>query len=196
MRGGVAIGLIGTNGAGKSAVSDYLVGRGFYTVSLSDRVRDEADRQQLPHTRDVLTQLANVMKQTHGPDVLARQSHALVLATTPAQTSVVYDSIRHVAEIAYLRDKGVMMLGIDAPIELRYERVKHRLRVGDDVPFDTFVAHDTRERDGSSSGQNLTLAFAECHTIVTNDHTVAHLHHQIDRFLATLATEGTSTWLG
>jgi len=194
MQGGVAIGLIGTNGAGKSAVSDYLVGRGFHAVSLSDRVREEATQQQQPHTRDVLTQLANVMKQAHGPDILARLSYDMVMAAKHPDTPVVYDSIRHVAEIAYLRDKGVVMLGIDAPIDLRYQRVTHRLRVGDDVPFDTFVAHDARERDGSSSGQNLTLALAECHTIICNDHTLAHLHDQIECFLSVIQTEGVVKW--
>lgn len=194
MQGGVAIGLIGTNGAGKSAVSDYLVGRGFHTVSLSDRVREAADEQHLPHTRDVLTHLANVMKNEHGADVLARRSHELVKANKDPNTPVVYDSIRNIAEVSYLRNKGVIMLGIDAPIALRYQRVKQRLRVGDDVTFDTFVAHDARERDGSSSGQNLTLALAECHTIVINDHTLARLHDQINHFLGTLVTEGMSKW--
>lgn len=173
------VGLIGTNGAGKSHVCRLLQETGFAVVSLSDQVRLEAKRRGYPLTRDSLTQLANEMKATRGQDCLAKD----IFDEVKDQDRVVFDSIRNESEILFLNHNGVVFLGIDAPIELRFHRIQQRNRVDDQIDFTTFVQQDCRERDGSSSGQNITLALSYCETIIYNYGTEDELNQHVRQFL-------------
>jgi len=182
------IGLVGTNGAGKSAVCDYLSHIGFTVVSLSDIVRAELRHRQKPETRDTLVQTANDMKGQFGMDVLARRAyHESIEKDRP---SIAFDSIRNLDEIIYLRDKGVSFLGIDAPIELRYDRVWLRKRASDLLDFETFKSQDARENTGQSAGQNIFRAFQECRTIIQNVGDLEGLHTDVKQFLMSEFGEG------
>lgn len=175
------IGLIGTNGAGKSAACDYLQSIGFLVVSLSDIVRAELHGHQKPETRDNLVHIANDMKAQFGMDVLARR--AFHESTEKDVFKIAFDSIRNIDEVNYLRDRGVFFLGINAPIELRFERVVSRGRASDRVDFDTFKAHDIRENSGQSSGQNIGSALAVCDAIIQNTGNLDEFHAQLHTIL-------------
>ena len=176
------IGLVGTNGAGKSAVCDYLRQRGYLIVSLSDIVRAEVRHHHRPESRDSLVQTANEMKARYGADVLARR--AFHETDEKEVDSIVFDSVRNLDEVQFLRSKGVIFLGIDAPVDLRYERVKLRARESDLVDYETFVSHDDRENKGISSGQHIFRAFEECQTIIRNDGSIDQLKRDVDAFIA------------
>ena len=176
------IGLIGTNGAGKSAVCDYLRDCGFLVVSLSDIVRSEVRHRNKPETRDVMVHTSNELKGQFGMDVLARR--CFHESSEKDVSSIAFDSIRNLDEVIYLREKGVIFLGIDAPIDLRYTRVTERGRASDTVDFATFQAHDDRENTGQSAGQNIFQAFQECEVIIQNIGDLAALHFQVDDFLS------------
>ena len=173
------IGLIGTNGAGKSAACDLLKEFGFNPISLSDEVRTELDRLGLDHSRDNLVSTANSLKQAHRADIFAKR----VLATVSKRkwNLVVFDSIRHPLEVKTLQYAGVRMIGIDAPIDLRYSRVMARNRASDAIDFETFKAHDERENSGQSSGQHINACLAMCETIVQNDGSLDELREALRR---------------
>lgn len=162
---------------------EYLRSLNFLVVSLSDIVRTEVRHRNKPLTRDVMVHTSNELKAQFGMDVLARRSFH---ESSEKEThSIAFDSIRNLDEIIYLRDKGVIFLGVDAPIELRYSRVIERARESDGVDFDTFKAHDDRENTGQSPGQNIFRAFQECETIIQNTDTLSALQYEVDQFLAT-----------
>ena len=95
------IGVVGKNGSGKSTVCDHLEAQGFHLISLSDVVRDYANRVSVPHDRDSLTSLANQMKLENGADYFA--SVALKMIQESDHEKVVFDSVRHPDEIKYLK---------------------------------------------------------------------------------------------
>jgi len=128
-----------------------------------------------------MVQTANDLKEQFGMDVLARRSYHE--SSEKMVTAIAFDSIRNVDEVIYLRNKGVIFLGIDAPIELRYSRVIDRARASDIVDFETFKSHDDRENTGQSMGQNIFRAFEECSEIIQNTTSLAHLHFNVDQFL-------------
>lgn len=177
------VGLIGTNGAGKSAVCAFLQENGFVIVSLSDIVRAELRHRQKPETRDIMVATANEMKAKFGMDVLARR--AFHESSEKGTHRIAFDSVRHPDEVRYLRDHGVVFLGINAPVALRYERVVSRQRASDMIDFDTFKAHDDRENLGQSTGQNIFKAFESCRTMIDNSGSLARLHDQVIDFLNT-----------
>lgn len=176
------IGLIGTNGAGKSAVCDYLRECGFLVVSLSDIVRAEVRHRNKPETRDIMVHTSNDLKQQFGMDVLARRSFHE--SSEKDVSAIAFDSIRNLDEVIYLREKRVIFLGIDAPIDVRYDRVTRRGRASDAVDFATFQAHDDRENTGQSAGQNIFQAFRECELIIQNTGDLTLLHAQVNEFLS------------
>ena len=65
------IGLTGTNGAGKTAVADYLESLGFGRHSLSDEIRRELAERGLPATRENLIQQGNAIRAGEGRSALA-----------------------------------------------------------------------------------------------------------------------------
>jgi len=171
------IGLVGKNGSGKSVVCDYLKDQKKYTViSLSDIVRETAAAKGLEATRDNLIATGNELKATFGQSILAERS----IKKVKSAENVVFDSIRNVAEVKLLKKAGVHMIGIDAPIEVRYERIKQRQRASDLVDFDTFKKQDEKESAGQSSGQNLNASLSECEAVFQNNGPLENLFTEIE----------------
>jgi len=172
------IGLIGKNGAGKSTVARYLMSRHFQMVSLSSVVRAYAVEHQLSQDRASLIQTANALKMTYGMDYFARCCVDHVSENYAKY--VVFDSIRHLKEMAYLKSFHVEFWGIDAPIELRYQRVQLRQDDTDFVDFETFKKQEEFESSGQSVGQSLNEVFNACDFFIQNTGEKQALHHCID----------------
>ena len=172
----IKVGLIGTNGSGKSTACAYLKEKGFYVISLSDIVRESARAQGLPLTRENLISTGNAMKSLNGLDCLARQA----LSEAPSDQPVVFDSIRHPLESEFLKSEGVLLLGIDAPIELRFERIQGRNGSTDHLNFQRFQELDEREQKGQSSGQNIQKTIEACDAVFQNTGSLEELHLWLD----------------
>lgn len=176
----IQLGLIGKNGAGKSSVCTFLVSKEFLAISLSDIVREEATKAGLELTRENLIHTANRLKSEHSPHYLAEESYK---KSSNTSQPIVFDSIRNKEEALYLQTQGVHLIGIDAPLELRYKRIQLRAHQTDFVDFETFKLQDELENSGKSSGQNISAAFKFCETIINNEADVTHLHSQIESLL-------------
>jgi dephospho-CoA kinase len=178
---GKKIGLIGTNGAGKSTVCDYLRELNFTVISLSDFVRESLSQDRKPHTREHLIERANQLKSEYGQDVLAKK--AFTKYSKRDSTNVVFDSIRNSHETRYLKSKNVVLICIDATVEKRYERIVQRQRESDLIDFNTFVRHDALEMKGQSLGQNIEAAIADCDYKINNNGNLSDLHRDIESVL-------------
>ena len=105
------IGLTGTNGSGKTA------------YSLSDVIREELAAKGLAPNRENLIAEGNRLRSELGSAILA---HRVGRRLRPDQNYVI-DSIRNPREVQALREWGEFrLLHLDAPRELRYERVVRR----------------------------------------------------------------------
>jgi dephospho-CoA kinase len=172
-------GMVGRNGSGKSSVCEYLQKKGFYSVSLSDVVRYHARKQNRPDDRDTLTQLANALKKERGCDYLAIAS----LAHASGHARVVFDSIRHPAEVQALTNRGVVMVGIDASLAQCYERIQSRGKGTDGVSFEAFKQQDAYEMSGASYGQHISTCLDLCDVRITNNGTLTDLFDCIDAII-------------
>ncbi len=177
----LAIGLIGRNGAGKSSVCAFLRDQGFSVLSLSDCVRDEARRRGLFLDRDTLTMVGSQLKESFGKNILAERTFAE--ACKNQWKAVVFDSIRNKQEASYLKENGVVLWGIDAPLSLRYQRIVSRNSDTDRVDFETFQEQDEREALGISSGQHIDAAFELCDIVIQNDSNLDMLHTKLKQQL-------------
>ncbi len=175
----ICVGLTGPNASGKGEVARYLGETGFSRHSLSDVVREEATRQGLDHSRGSLIQVGTWLRERFGGGVLAER-----LAGGLSEKSVV-DSIRTPGEIEVLRRlAGFHLLGIDAPVEVRFERSKARGRTGDGASLEDFVRDEEREQGGAGPGQQLRTCLSLADVIISNDGTIEELRRRVRLALA------------
>ena len=140
--GQMVIGLTGTNGAGKTVVCEYLKTRGFSYRSLSDEIRLELAAQGQLATRENLIETGNRLRREFGPAALAER----IKEKLEIGHNYVVDSVRNPSEVESLRRLPEFhLLHIDAPVTVRFERV--RARGGERTPasYEEFVAQEERE---------------------------------------------------
>ncbi len=172
------IGLTGTNGAGKGVTAEFFMSRGYSFVSLSDVIRAELLRAGIPESRDALIAQGNELRRAFGPDVLARRTLAAIAGPT------IIDSIRNPAEVAALREQpGFILLAIDAPAALRYERVAKRGRNECAAALEDFVRKEEQEKSADPAAQQLHTCMALADRTITNDGTIEDLHRRLEEFL-------------
>lgn len=177
------IGLTGTNAAGKSTVAEYLVGKHFAYYSLSDELRLLLRQKGAQLTRDNLIKAANTLRQRHGSGFLA-ELVAKRLRGSPSVVSAVVDSIRNLAEIATLRQFGdFYLIAVDAPVDIRFERVKKRGSLKDVGSFSQFMHNERKEMLGKDTEQQLGACINEADYKVVNDGDFKKLYKQIDTVL-------------
>jgi len=176
------IGVTGCYASGKDTVGDYLKGQGFLHISLSDMIRVELRRQKKPITRENLIMMGNKMREDFGNGALA---HKAVLAFEEFKNHVV-TSIRHPEEINTLRQrKDFVMVFVDAPLEIRYNRTLARAREGEKTTsLDEFKANEEREMHGDGAGQQLLRCKQMADIILRNDADISALHAKLDKILA------------
>jgi dephospho-CoA kinase len=170
----IVIGLTGPNASGKGEAAKFLAGHGFAVRSLSDVVREEAARRGLEPTRDNLIRVGVEIRSLEGPGALARR----ILAGLGPRAVV--DSIRNPGEVAVLRTlKHFLLLGIDAPQALRFERSLRRGRTGDGATLAEFARKEARENSTTEAGQQLVATLALADALVRNDGTIDDLHRKV-----------------
>ena len=170
--------MTGPNASGKGAVCAFLQTLGFEVFSLSDVIRDEARRRGLPPEREHLIRLGNEMREAAGPGALATG----MLDKLGARA--VIDSIRNPAEVAVLRTlPRFVLLGIRAPVELRFARSLERARPGDPASLEGFKDREAQENSTDLAAQQLDATFALSDRFLDNDGNLDQLGTRIGRLL-------------
>jgi dephospho-CoA kinase len=169
------LGLTGTNGAGKGEAAAFFMEKGFAYLSLSDVLREEVKKRGLEPSRDNLIRAGNALRRRHGADVLARR----VLRRVRGDT--VIDSIRSPAEIARFRTRpGFKLLAVDAPVEVRFERVRRRGRDESVLTLAEFAAKEKEEMSRDPSAQQLHLCLGLADATVINDSTLEAFRRKLE----------------
>ncbi len=172
------IGLTGTNGAGKGEVASFFVEKGYAYFSLSDVIREELKKKNQEITRDNLIRMGNFMRRQFSPDILARR-----VAKKSKRKSVI-DSIRNPKEVEFFQNQDdFMLLAIDAPPELRFERVKIRGREESVSSLQEFVAKEAEEMGTEKSSQQLLACMEMADYTIINDGTIEELRNKLEEFL-------------
>ena len=143
------IGLSGTVMAGKGIVRGLLTKRySAHTFSLSDMLREEADRRGVEKTRQALTDIADELRLKRGNGVLAEISLEKISKMKEHHDVIIMDSIRNPGEVEMLRTalkRHFFLIFIDAPIDIRYQRSLEREREGEGTK--TFLEFENKHRE-------------------------------------------------
>lgn len=169
------IGLSGTLGAGKDVYAGHLVDEhGFLHVSTGDLLRDIARQKGLDTERPTLVELGVRLRSEY------KSQGALVIKAIekwhneaenyPGGLAV--SGLRAVGEAQEVIDHSGIICFIDAPREVRYERIVQRQRDNEAMlTLDTFAARDESEINGDphdESHPNLGAIKKMSHHIVMN----------------------------
>ena len=172
------IGLTGLNASGKGTAAEYFRQKGFAYYSLSDIVRDYATEKGLDHSRENLIVCGNELREKFGPSVLAER--ALKKIKKDRSSKAVVDSIRNIFEIEELRKiSEFLLIGVDAPVEVRFERSKTRGRTGFETSLDDFVKIELKENSADPKKQQLFDCLKLADKTINNDGTVDELEEEL-----------------
>lgn len=178
------IGITGTLGAGKGTIVEYLTRKkGYVHFSVRAFLTEEILKRGLPVNRDSMVVVANDLRSRHSPDYIVGQLYNQALASGK---NCIIESIRTPGEIDLLRTKGNFYLfAVDAPQEIRYQRIIQRASETDKISFETFVANEKREMDSTDpNSQNLRVCIGRADYRIMNDGGLRELEQQVDRILS------------
>ncbi|MDR2351200.1 MAG: AAA family ATPase [Endomicrobium sp.] len=147
------IGLTGSYCSGKDTVADYISQRhGYKHFSLSDVIREMMKEAGLDSTRENLITFGTKLREEKGNGVLVKK----VLEKAKDAGEYCITSIRHSEEVNELRKrKDFVLINIDAPQDVRFERMKKRKKHGDPQTWEKFIELEKKESQTSGSGQQL-----------------------------------------
>ncbi len=178
----LVIGITGRNCAGKDTVATALARAGFESYSLSDVLRAELERRGEAITRPALIALGNELRAAEGPGVLARRVQSMMTTDRVALVSV-----RNPTEVETLRElPRFVLLGVDAPVEVRFARETARGRESVPETLEAFMALEERENTADPNAQQLDATMALADHVLMNDGTLAEFEARVSDLLATL----------
>ena len=187
------IGLTGKNAAGKGEAANYLKLKGFVYYSLSDVIREVATERGLLHSRDNLINIGNELRTKFGAGCLAKRINEKIFSSRKnfsGKFFFVIDSIRSPYEVEELaKNRDFILVGIDAPIELRLERMVKRGRTGDAKTLKVLKEHEQRENLNKNTSQQLDATLKMAKFIVANDSSLEELHEKIDKLMKIISTQ-------
>src|SRR5690606_36440705 len=134
------IGVSGTFGSGKDILAQLLErDHGFYHVSTSDLVREEAMRRYGQIERPVLHKTADECRREHGAGYFVELG-------IDKPRPLIISGIRSLGEMKAIKQAGGVIVFIDAPIEVRYERMVGRSR-DDEVKISVDELKEREEKE-------------------------------------------------
>lgn len=134
------IGIAGSLASGKDTVSHHLEKDfEFHHVSLGDMVREVAQRERGSIERPVLYEVANNHRQRDGAGYFVQQA-------LEKPRPLIVSGFRTLGEAKAFKEAGGILLFLDAPIELRYQRMKSRRRdLETELTLEGFKQNEAKE---------------------------------------------------
>jgi dephospho-CoA kinase len=179
------IGLTGFYCSGKDTVAGYISQKyGYKHLSLSDVIRELMKEVELEPTRENLIMFGTKLRKENGNEVLVKK----VLEKVKDEGKYCITSIRHSEEVnEFKKIKDFILINVDAPQDIRFERMQMRKRPGDPQVLEKFIELEKNESQTSGSGQQLSKVVNMADIVFTNDsNDMAILKATVDNLLEDL----------
>lgn len=146
------IGIAGTFASGKDTLAEYLAKDfGFTHVSTGDMVRKVAMDKYGSIERPVLAKTASELRYSQG-------AGALILEALAEPRPLVITGIRTLGEAKAVKNTGGQLVFVDAPVEVRYERVKSRARDNEtELTLEQFIENEAGEMYSGPNDEDFNI---------------------------------------
>jgi dephospho-CoA kinase len=174
------IGLVGQAGCGKGTAADFLqkeYGAGY--VRFSAILGSILDALALEKSREEFIRISEVLRKEFGEDVL---SHAIARQVLMSDKDIiVIDGIRRLEDIvAFEPLPQFALVAIDAPAELRFERMKKR---GEKATESTMTWEQFQHEEDAPTERTIPEVMARATVTFDNSGTQEALIEKIKAFM-------------
>ncbi len=178
--------FVGAPAAGKTIAASVAKEMGISIFTMGDVIRAELQTRGLSLTDENAGRIANELREKEGMNAIAKRSIPLIkelldLKREKAAKSVlIIDGIRGVAEVETFKEAfgtDFVLVRIDAPVTLRYNRIKSRGRADDSLTLDEFKQREERE-----NRWGMGEAMKRADKVVKNEGSLAEFKEQITTY--------------
>jgi dCMP deaminase len=176
------IGLVGTLASGKGVLADYFCKKGFYYYKLSDVLRKKLKEEGKEITRTSLQDKGDELRKKFGNAALAKE--AIKEFQDIKSENFIIDGVRNPGEIEELKKvRNFFLVGIDAPVKLRFERAKGRGRESATHSYKRFLEEDKRDKgiNEPKNGQSTTKCMKKANYMINNDKSLEELNEKVEQ---------------
>ncbi|MDI6885099.1 MAG: AAA family ATPase [archaeon] len=178
--------FVGAPAAGKTEAASVAMEMGIPVITMGDVIRGELRRRGLPLSDENAGRIANELRAREGMDAIAKRCIPLIkgvkdVEEKKAKKVIVIDGIRGIAEVeTFKKEFGTdfVLVRIDAPLILRYERIKTRGR-GDDL----LSIEEFKEREERENRWGMGEAMKKADKVVENEGSLEEFKEEIKRIL-------------
>lgn len=142
------IAFVGYPLSGKSTAAKVAKELGIPVVVMGDVVREEAVRRGVRLTDENLGKIASELRRKDGMDAIAKRCIPKIRDVAKDSGVVVVDGIRGMAEVERFKKafgEDFVLIAIECPAEIRFERAKMRKRSDDVESIEDLIERDRRE---------------------------------------------------
>jgi len=182
------IGVTGPISSGKGKVAEFFRDKGFVHHSFSAEIRQIAKERGIEIKRKSLSRLGYDLRlESPGKSILGQRIlDKIQKEVKQGKKRFVLEGIRDVDEIILFRNHELekkamrfVLIGVDAPQKVRFERMKSRRRHGDPQTFEEFKEIDDHEIRGDG-GQEVSKCMAMADYIIQNDKGLDELKEKVE----------------
>ena len=142
------VGTVGLPGSGKGEAAAVAERAGIPVVTMGDVVRKETEERGLPPEDH--GKVAKALREANGPDAIARRALPMLESYLEDNEMVVVDGLRSGVEVDCFEEAfgdAFTLVSIEAPFEVRAERLAERGRDLTDEDRDELLKREQRELD-------------------------------------------------
>jgi len=142
------IAFVGLPLSGKSTAAKVAEELGIPVVVMGDIVREEVKRRGLELTDENAGKVATELREKEGMDAIAKRCIPIIREKAKEKGIVVVDGIRGIAEVERFKKEfgdDFILINIESPIEMRFERALKRKRDDDIKTIEELKKRDERE---------------------------------------------------
>jgi len=176
------IGVCGTVGAGKETLTEFFRRKGFVYFETRQIIVEELKKLGLELSRKNMQDWADEQRVKVGVEALMK----IMLNKAREDTSkhYIFDSLRNPGEAEFLKKevKDFILIGVDAPLEIRFKRAVARAKPSDPVVWTEFVKMNERDLDDTSNplGQHTKKLIEMADFVVINDKDLESAQKQVE----------------
>jgi predicted RNA binding protein with dsRBD fold (UPF0201 family)/adenylate kinase family enzyme len=142
------IAFLGLTLSGKSTAATLAKELGIPVIVMGDVVREEVRQRSLELSYENVGRIAAELREKEGMDAIARRCIPTIRERAKKKGIVVIDGVRGIAEVKRFKKEfgsDFILINIESPIEIRFERALKRGRDDDPLTIEELRSRDERE---------------------------------------------------